>query len=74
MSKLLQVTKHTDGGPWVSHNYPCPVIGAEPAVWDMNANVFLPSWAAQREGWRLVHATGWKLAVLCWLFGLERRP
>jgi hypothetical protein len=72
MDALLQVTKHTDGGPWVSHNYPCPVIDTDPAVWDMNASVFRPSWAAQREGWHLVQATGWKLWLLRQLFGVDK--
>jgi len=64
MDDLLHVTMVTDGGPWVSHNYPCPVVENEPAVWDMNANVFRPSWAAQRDGWRLVQAIGWRLWLL----------
>lgn len=71
MAELLKVTMHTDGGPWVSHNYPCPLYRTEPAVWDMNSNVFLPSWAAQREGWHLVHAAGWKLWLLRMLFGVD---
>jgi len=58
----------TDGGPWVNHNMPCPINWTkEKAVFDMNQNVFVPSWKAQEEGWITVKATGWRGALIRWL-------
>ena len=41
-------------GPAAEHNMPCAVHGDEHAVLQANTGVFLPSWKAQKEGWRLV--------------------
>jgi hypothetical protein len=67
MSELLKVSIETDGGPWAMHDYPCPVFQNAPAVFDMNANVFRPSWVAQERGWRTVRASGWKLWLIDFL-------
>lgn len=53
---LAEIKIETDGGPWVTHNAPCSVFGDEHAVLDLNNGIFLPSWKAQGEGWRLVKA------------------
>ncbi len=68
MSELAKIEVITDGGPWASHNYPCPVNHDDHAVIDVATGVFYPSWSAQASGWRLVHADGWRLALLNWLF------
>jgi len=61
----------TDGGPWATHNMPCAVLNqTEKAVLDMNSNVFQPSWKAQSEGWRLVHARSWFQRFLLKVAGL----
>lgn len=42
-------------GPAALHNMPCAVKHEdEPAVLNCNLGIFEPSWAAQREGWKLV--------------------
>ena len=46
---------HTDGGPWATHDMPCPVLGPpHKAVLDLGTGVFHPSWEAQRQGWALI--------------------
>ena len=41
----------TDGGPWVNHNYACPVYyNSHKAVYDLDKGVFCPSWMAQKDG------------------------
>lgn len=56
---LAQIKIESDGGPWVNHNYPCPVIRDSHAVFNLNTGVFEPSWGAQRAGWHIVHADTW---------------
>lgn len=54
-------------GPGVAiHNQACAVYHhTTSAVLDCNTGVFHPSWKAQQEGWRLVHAnTAWKRFLL----------
>ena len=55
-------TVETDGGPWATHNMPCPVLGPpHHAVLDIGTGIFHPSWKAQEQGWRLVlHRPWWK--------------
>jgi len=55
-------------GPSATHTQGCAVRHGEPAVLDMNEWVFQPSWAAQEEGWRLVHAKSWwQRTLLKWV-------
>lgn len=49
----------SDGGPWVKHNMPCAVEPSQKAVYDLGQGVFLPSWAAQRQGWMLIKPPKW---------------
>ena len=50
----------TDGGPWVIHDYPCPVnYCTSKTVYNMNKDVFEPSWAAQKDGWHLIKTDNW---------------
>ena len=46
----------TDGGPWVKHDMPCPVMWmtGDKAVYNLNTHVFEPSWRAQKEGWMTI--------------------
>ena len=69
----LRVRFETDGGPWVKHNMPCAVSwDQDKAVFDMNNNVFQPSWGMQKEGWILVKATGFRGALIRLLSGAAR--
>lgn len=64
----MRVEFETDGGPWVRHNMPCAVAwDAAKAVFDMDQQIFKPSWQAQDEGWMLVRATGGRAALVRWL-------
>lgn len=66
--KPKKVNFITDGGPWVSHDMPCPVMwDKQQAVFDMNQNVFVPSWKAQEQGWIMVRATGLRGVLIRWL-------
>ena len=56
---LVEVKIVTDGGPWATHNYPCPVYREKHAVINLNSGVFEPSWQAQLEGWHLIKADNW---------------
>lgn len=56
--QLLKPTIVNDGIV-AQHDMPCAVFRGKSAVIDCADNVFHPSWAAQREGWRLVRATNW---------------
>lgn len=72
--KLTEVNIITDGGPWVKHNMHCPIMwDKEPAVFDMDQNVFLPSWKAQEDGWITVKAVGWRGFLIRWLSGFGRK-
>ena len=65
MTEAIRVKFQTDGGPWVRHNMPCPVLwDQKKAVFDLNNNAFQPSWAAQEEGWMIVKATGWRACLI----------
>jgi hypothetical protein len=57
-------------GPGVAlHNQACAVYHHDTsAVLDCDKGVFQPSWKAQADGWRLVHAdTWWKRALVRFL-------
>lgn len=71
--RLLTPYIDTDGGPWAKHNYPCPVYRKLPAVIDVGTGIFSPSWEAQRDGWHLVQAKGWRLFVLRLLFQIPEQ-
>ena len=58
-NKLLVPKIVTDGGPWALHNMPCAIDRQEHAVLELSTGIFLPSWKAQRDGWRLVKAPQW---------------
>lgn len=63
---LAEIRVITDGGPWAFHNYPCPVHWKKHAVLNIGTGVFQPSWEAQKDGWMLVRASGWR----AWLIKL----
>ena len=70
--KLHEPQIFTDGGPWATHDYACPVFKNQHAVLDMNKGIFTPSWAAQKEGWKLVHAkTGFQRWILRTFFNIK---
>jgi hypothetical protein len=54
--QLAEIKIETDGGPWCTHNMPCPIFRDKHAVLNMNTGVFHPSWHAQESGWKLVKA------------------
>jgi hypothetical protein len=57
---IYRIKFETDGGPWVEHDYPCPVhYGILNAVYDMDRDIFKPSWSAQKAGWHLIKADNW---------------
>lgn len=56
---LLKPTIVTDGGPWAEHNMPCPVLGTEHAVLELETGIFNPSHKARKEGWMLVKVPKW---------------
>jgi len=55
-------------GMWAEHNQCCAVYPGKSAVLDMTRNVFSPSWDAQFQGWRLVHAQNWFQLLILRLF------
>lgn len=66
--EMTRVKFETDGGPWVRHNMPCPVYwDIKKAVFDLNNNTFQPSWDAQKDGWMIVNAIGWRATFIRWL-------
>lgn len=67
MSELMKIEVITDGGPWATHNYPCPVYQDLHAIINLNSGVFTPSRKAESEGWRLIQVKGW---FKKWLFNL----
>lgn len=67
--KLLKPKVITDGGPWAHHNMPCAIYNDEHAVLDLNGNVFMPSWKAQKEGWKLIKINNWRHKLLWKLLG-----
>lgn len=63
--EATRVKFQTDGGPWLKHNMPCAVSwDNKKAVFDMNNNTFQPSWDAQKDGWMLVNAKGWRAVLI----------
>lgn len=70
-----QVKEH-DSGLALTHNMPCGVLYEEnqPAVYERKTGIFHPSWKAQADDWRLVHARTWlQRLVLRLLFGPRLR-
>jgi hypothetical protein len=65
---LAEITVVTDGGPWATHNYPCPVYREKHAVIDLSTGIFQPSWEAQYQGWRLIKADSWVKFMVLRLF------
>jgi hypothetical protein len=52
-------------GPVAFHDVPCAVFYMDqPSVYDIDRDVFIPSWAAQEKGWQLVHADTWWKRIL----------
>jgi len=73
--KPFEINIVTDGGPWVEHDYPCPVYSNLNGVYDMDKGIFKPSWVAQKRGWNLVHADTWlKRIILKYIFKTEEIP
>jgi len=70
--EMLKVEINDFGGaPCCEHNYPCPIYpGNKKAVYNLSEGFFQPSWTAQREGWKIVHAESWfQKLLLKWFFG-----
>jgi len=57
--KPYEIKMETDGGPWVSHDYPCPIYHKLNSVYVMKDGTFQPSWVAQNEGYHLIKADTW---------------
>lgn len=71
--EMNRVKFETDGGPWVKHNQPCAVSWDQgKAVFDMNNNVFQPSWVEQENGWMMVRAKGWRAVIIRFLSDTKR--
>jgi hypothetical protein len=62
--KPYEIKMETDGGPWVSHDYPCPVYSHLNSVYDMDKGIFQPSWVAQERGWHLIKTDTWFKRVI----------
>lgn len=58
--KILDVTVITDGGPWATHNMPCPVCNEHKAVANIDGYVFGPCYQCSQEGWRLKKKRWWQ--------------
>jgi len=77
MNEQKSVTMHIPTiefhGPAATHDQACSVFHrTEKAVLNCNTGVFHPSWAARKEGWRLVLANSWwKRTVLRFVFGVK---
>lgn len=64
VQELVRPQVFTDGGPWATHNFPCPVC------WEHKAMLNLAGWVAEpcrgctEEGWALsyrkLHDPWWK--------------
>lgn len=48
--------EYVSHGFYVEHDQPCAVLFNQHAVYNINKDIFEPSWAAQDEGWKLVRA------------------
>jgi hypothetical protein len=60
-----------DYGIVAEHDMACAVYAEKSAVLQLNTGVFQPSWEAQENGWRLVHARNrFQRLVLRLLFGV----
>lgn len=75
MSDKVHCAVKTPREPWVQHEGPiafhdqrCAVLPGEHAVLDLNSGIFQPSWAAQMQGWQLVHANTWLRRLALRLF------
>lgn len=66
--KLQKIKIVTDGGPWASHDYPCPVFRDRPAVLNLSKGIFEPSWEAQDKGYHLVKVDTYLKKLLYELF------
>lgn len=57
---LAEVKIEAIGMGLVTHNYPCPIwFTSEKAVYANPDGHFLPSWRAQKEGWRIIKCDSW---------------
>ena len=54
---LAEIKVVTDGGPWATHNFPCPVCRENKAILNLNEGVMEPCGRCSGFGWQLVH---WK--------------
>jgi hypothetical protein len=56
---MLKPNVNTYGGaPFATHDMPCAICRDMPAVLDLSTGVMQPCWGCQKNGWRLVRATG----------------
>lgn len=49
----------TDGGPWATHDYACPVCVEKSAVLELGTGQFSPCWPCQKLGWRTKKLNWW---------------
>lgn len=56
---LWQPTIETDGGPWATHNMPCPVCLDKKAIIYLNTGTFYPCGTCQMDGWVLKKESKW---------------
>ena len=73
MSEKLTLRPHRptilNHGIYAEHDQACAVAWqSSKAVYNMNEGVFQPSWKAQEQGWRLVHADNWFRRLLLRFF------
>ena len=61
VKKPQDITVVTDGGPWASHNMPCPVCQDNHAVLNLNEGIFGPCRKCEKEGWEIIkHLSLWQ--------------
>lgn len=60
---LWQPTIETDGGPWATHNMPCPVCLNKKAIIYLNDGSFHPCGECQMKGWVLKKEILWKKKI-----------
>jgi hypothetical protein len=57
--ELAKIEVMTDGGPWATHNMPCPVCRDNHALLDLSCGVMKPCRHCREKGYRLVLGETW---------------
>ena len=58
-SKLAEIKIITDGGPWATHNMPCPICMKEKAILSLHNGQFQPCWKCQKTGYITLKLPQW---------------